>query len=336
MRYDLNILWVEDTSTYYEEAKELLEGYAEDSGISVKFYYIQNVKDFYDKMRNNEEGFKLYDIYFIDYSLSDGVVGSDLISMLRTKNVDADILFYSSDKEASIRKTIKNDMGAFEGVYVANKNSFDDKSYMLIRKNAKRLTSLSNIRGYLMDQTSENDFTVKSYIMEKFETLTPEQKDEIAQILIEYIKQKKDKFFVKIEETLEKLNQGGIKNINKILDLSSELFPIQLKYKMFERMIEFDNTLAFSEITIEQYLSEIVKARNNLAHKKLDVCKMQKNILYYDTMKQLRARKCPDDCALHDDTYKISIEEWQELRKKIHIFGIEIDNVQKNLMESTE
>ena len=42
----------------------------------------------------------------------------------------------------------------------------------------------------------------------------------------------------------------------------------KLKYKMFERMIEFDNTLAFSEITIEQYLSEIVKARNNLAHKK--------------------------------------------------------------------
>ena len=27
--YDLNILWVEDTSTYYEEAKEILEGYAE-------------------------------------------------------------------------------------------------------------------------------------------------------------------------------------------------------------------------------------------------------------------------------------------------------------------
>ena len=25
MRYDLNILWVEDTSTYYEEAKEILE-----------------------------------------------------------------------------------------------------------------------------------------------------------------------------------------------------------------------------------------------------------------------------------------------------------------------
>ena len=268
--------------------------------------------------------------------MSDGVVGSDLISLLRTKKVDADILFYSSDKEASIRETIKKDMGTFEGVYVANKYSFDDKSYMLIRKNAKRLTSLSNIRGYLMDQTSENDFTVKSYIMEKFETLTPEQKNEITHILIEYIQQKKDDFSVKVEETLEKLKQGGIKNINKVLDLSSELFPIRLKYEIFERMIEFDNTLAFSKITIEQYLSEIVKARNKLAHKKLDVCKMQKNILYYDTMKQLKARKCPNDCALHDNTYKISIDEWQELRKKIHIFGIEIDNVQKKLMGLTK
>ena len=225
--YDLNILWVEDTSTYYEEAKEILEGYAEDSGISVKFHYIQDVKDFYKKMSNNEDGFKLFDIYFIDYSLSWGIVGSTLISMLRKKKINADILFYSSDKEKSIRETIEKNVRLFEGVYVANKNNFDDKSYMLISKNAKRLTSLSNIRGYLMDQTSENDFTVKSYIMEKFESLTPEQKDEITAILTDYMENKKDKFSMLIDDTLEKLKKNGIKNINKVLGLSSELFPIE-------------------------------------------------------------------------------------------------------------
>lgn len=251
--YDLNILWVEDTSTYYEEAKEILEGYAEDSGISVKFHYIQDVKDFYKKMSNNEDGFKLFDIYFIDYSLSWGIVGSTLISMLRKKKINADILFYSSDKEKSIRETIEKNVGLFEGVYVANKNNFDDKSYMLISKNAKRLTSLSNIRGYLMDQTSENDFTVKSYIMEKFESLTPEQKDEITAILTDYMENKKDKFSMLIDDTLEKLKKNGIKNINKVLGLSSELFPIELKYEIFAKMIEFDNALTFSEITIEQY-----------------------------------------------------------------------------------
>lgn len=52
------------------------------------------------------------------------------------------------------------------------------------------LTSLSNIRGYLMDQTSENDFTVQSYILYKFDKLTSVQKQKISNILLEYIKTK--------------------------------------------------------------------------------------------------------------------------------------------------
>ena len=50
MRYDLNILWVEDTATYYEETKEILETYAEDNGISLKFHYIQDVNVFFEKI----------------------------------------------------------------------------------------------------------------------------------------------------------------------------------------------------------------------------------------------------------------------------------------------
>lgn len=52
MRYDLNILWVEDTATYYEETKEILETYAEDNGISLKFHYIQDVNVFFEKIKN--------------------------------------------------------------------------------------------------------------------------------------------------------------------------------------------------------------------------------------------------------------------------------------------
>ena len=331
MRYDLNILWVEDTATYYEETKEILEAFAEDNGISLKFHYIQDVNKFFEKIKNNEKGFKLYDIFFIDYSLSSGIVGSQLISDLRSKNMDSDILFYSSDKESEIRKIIEEDIGSFEGVYVANRDNFDDKSYLLINKNARRLTSLSNIRGYLMDQTSENDFTVQSYILYKYDTLTPEQKREVSNMLLEHIKSKKETLTEKMENEISDLESNGIRNINKVLGLSSELFPINLKYQMFAKMLEFDLDLSFNDITVEQYLNEIVKARNTLAHKKLDVCKTQEYILYYDTMKQLEARKCPEDCAQHKDSHKISIKEWNELRKKIHAFGNEIDETQKKL-----
>ena len=125
----------------------------------------------------------------------------------------------------------------------------------------------------------------------------------------------------------------GIKNINKILGLSSELFPISLKYEIFAKMLEYDSELTFDDVTVEQYLSEIVKARNTLAHKKLDVCRTQEYILYYDTMRQLEARKCPEDCIEHSENYKISINEWNELRKKIHAFGNEVDETQKKLQK---
>ena len=64
MRYDLRILWVEDTPTFYKEAKDILYIYAEDNGISLKFDYIENTTDFFDKMQNDAQGFKLYDIFF--------------------------------------------------------------------------------------------------------------------------------------------------------------------------------------------------------------------------------------------------------------------------------
>ncbi len=50
-----------------------------------------------------------------------------------------------------------------------------------------------------MDQTSENDFTVQSYILYKFDKLTSVQKQkEISNILLEYIKTKKHEFTEKL------------------------------------------------------------------------------------------------------------------------------------------
>ena len=75
MRYDMRILWVEDMPTFYEETKDILEMYAEDMGLVIEFKYIQNVEELLQNVGNEKRGFKLFDIYFIDYTLSNGVVG---------------------------------------------------------------------------------------------------------------------------------------------------------------------------------------------------------------------------------------------------------------------
>lgn len=331
MRYDLRILWVEDTPTFYNVAKENLEMQAEDNGFSLMFDYIEDTKDFFEKMKNDAQGFKLYDIFFVDYSLSNGVIGSSLIKNLRKESVDSDILFYSSENESDIREEIIENLGSYEGVYVANKTNFDEKSNYLINKNARRLTSLSNIRGFLMDQTSENDYTIKSYILRNFSKLSKDQKEEISKMLLNFMNNKLETFENKATNEIETLKKSGIIKIKDTMDMMDELFPIKLKYQIFEKMVAFLDEPGFKEVTVQQYIDEIIGARNKLAHKKLDVCKTQKYIKYYDTITQFEDRKCPNDCMNHSNKYKYSLEEWNDLRKKVQKFGKSIDIIQEKL-----
>lgn len=331
MRYDMRVLWVEDMPTFYEETKDILEMYAEDMGIVIDFRYIQNVEQLMQNIRNEKTGFKLYDIYFIDYTLSNGVVGDSVIRELRKIDVDADVLFYSSEHEKDIRSTIIDDLNSFQGVYIANRDNFEEKSTFLIKKNARRMLALNNIRGVLMDQTSENDYTVNSYIIRKFAQLTDEQKEIISQMLVSYITQKSNELAMQVPEILDKLEKEGIKNIKKTMNLSSYLFPIDLKYRIFQKMTEFLGEDSFEGYSLDTYLNETVKERNKLAHKKLELCKTQQYILYYDTIDQKENRKCPVDCEQHTDEFKISIQDWDRIRKNVIGFGKCFDLVQNKL-----
>ena len=37
MRYDMRVLWVEDTPKFYKETKDILEMFAEDMGLVIDF-----------------------------------------------------------------------------------------------------------------------------------------------------------------------------------------------------------------------------------------------------------------------------------------------------------
>lgn len=335
MRYDIRILWVDDSPRYYEETKEVLEMYIEDMGISVRIDYIDDALQLGQKLEQEKNGFKSYDIFFIDYSLSRGVVGSSIIKELRKMSIDSDILFYSSEHESDIRQVIIDNLGSFEGVYIANRKNFEEKANYLIKKNTKRLLSLSNIRGVLTDQTSENDFIIISYILTNFDSLNPEEKQELSQLLLESMESKKAQFESKVTKQIEKIKNQGITNINRLFDLPNYLFSIEMKYMMFEKMISYKKQNAFDEYSIEKYLNEIVKIRNTIAHKKLDICKTQKYILYCDNIKQLSSRRCPEDCIEHQNNNKMSIEQWEETRKDIISYGKCFDIILEEIMEQS-
>lgn len=331
MRYDLKILWVEDSRVFYDSAKVILIMYAEDNGISLDFEYVEDVEVFIEKIEKETNRFKAYDICFVDYNLSQKILGNDLIKQLKRKELDSDILFYSSEYEPKIREDIREDFSSFEGVYIANRENFEEKANYLITKNARNLTKLSNIRGFLMDQTSENDYIIKSYILRKFAELSTEQKEEISKFVLQFIRESVKSFDTKANNLLEQLDDRGIGNIKNFMRNMNDVVPLKLKYQIFEKMITFLGEVSFEEVTLEKYFEDIVKARNNLAHKKLDLCKMQRYIKYYDDIDQFENRKCPKDCKEHTNDNKYSMDDWNEIRKNVQKFGRSIDAVQEKL-----
>lgn len=328
MRYDLCIYWVEDTQTWCDSAKELLQYDVNDMGLSVDFICERNADTAKREIKNSCRGFKKYDLFFIDYNISSDIDGKDIISALRGNSIDVDILFYSANKEKDIRDTVSQNLSSYEGVYIANRDSFREKASALIEKNARKLLSIQNIRGKLMDCTSENDFIINSYIIEKYALLTPEQKAAINLFTVDYLKRNVLPSSEIIVKKVTNIEEKGIERIKDFMGYPSYIVPLELKYLLFS---EIASALGENKARFEGYFNSVVKRRNTLAHKKLDICFNGNRIKYCDTMNQFRARQCDQQCADCSDTNSISVEDWNGIRKQTNAFSITFDTILSKL-----
>lgn len=332
MRENIGILWVEDSKSYYEETKSILEMYAEDKGIKISFSYIEDASSLLEELNKQAQGFQIYDICFIDYALSmpDNKTGENIIRELRHKKVGTDILFYSSENITTIRETIKQDLSSFEGVYVADRDTFEDKSKLLLNKNSKKLYSINNIRGLLMNETSENDYVMKSYILKEYSTLSYEQKIEITNQIKQMLLENHDFINKNANKILEKIKKDNILEANKILNIINNLFTLKNKYRIFEKIIQYKSTNDMDSNKINNYLDKLVDLRNKLAHKKLEICNSCKYVLHYNDIVDYEQKHCCNECdnnCVHIKNNKICMEDWDNLKKELIEFGQSMDNL---------
>lgn len=337
MRYDINILWIEDSQDWQNKAERLFRLRALNDGLSLNINWISkdDVKDFESKIKNESIGYKVFDIIFVDYNISNNVTGDKIITALRESNIDADILFYSANLNEDQKKKIILDSGtAFDGIYLADRSDFQEKAMNLYKKNTKRLTSLLNVRGLVTDKTSENDFIMNSYLLKNINKLDLEKRkildSEIKDILktqIEFVRNK-------LEDGDEIVKGNSDITATKLYNLPDFVFPISNKYQVFKRLLELNGSTMFDDkLSIEEYINKIIKIRNTLAHKKIDVCKQQKYLKYYDTIKQYNERQCSATCNNHTDENKISLDQWSELLKMTNDYTKRFDETYNELIE---
>lgn len=82
MNSDINIMWIDDTPSFINNTKSNIEEYYIKQGIVLSITTLKELNDFEKILHKELDGFHKYDIYFIDFNLSNNVSGVDIIKSL--------------------------------------------------------------------------------------------------------------------------------------------------------------------------------------------------------------------------------------------------------------
>lgn len=161
MDINYKILWFEDTDESYETLSRRTKRYVETKNLRCQIKRIYGVSDF----DISQYDLNSYEVLVVDLQLSQGSKGYEIIDAIRASNYVNDILFYSSAGVSTLEKAMKE--YRLEGVFLSERDNriFMEKIQQLIDKSIRRSENIINIRGIVMDETSEFDSQMKDIVL---------------------------------------------------------------------------------------------------------------------------------------------------------------------------
>lgn len=309
MNIKYKVLWIDDDDDYIEGALELIEDTIKENDMipQIKTYSI--FEEYKEKELSNFDldVFNMYDQIIIDYALS-GTTGDKVIADLRSRNIFTDIVFYSSNFER-MKEELTNKAQHLDGVFFAQREDLTTAVDKVLKKNLKREYNIANIRGLIMDSTSEFDYICRTTTLALFEKLSPEKQAEIVS---------KARLYVSDAKSKSEGNFGGLDRITtdkgflkKAMESVDYVMDNKNRYEIMAMVVrEFDDSEVYKDNFSEDYQKNIIKPRNDLAHNKLFYGSCQKKI-HIAKAKQLF--ECDNNCSNCKSKY--SIERCEEIRK---------------------
>lgn len=209
---DLNyrILWFEDTDESFETLGRRTQRYVESQNLKCCIDRIKGAAEF-EEIKPN---INLYEILVVDLKLSEDSKGYDIIETIRQGQYVNDVLFYSSEGEAALEDILKQHR--LEGVFITDRKNavFMGKIQKLIDKSIRRSENVINIRGIVLDETSEFDVLMCD-ITKIVCTFIGE--DEIASLKSHMVKVLEE-YVSGVGEKLKRYSADGKWDISKLLD----------------------------------------------------------------------------------------------------------------------
>ena len=210
-----------------------------------------------------------YDLILMDYKLAEGTTGDTIVSAIRKNNILTDILFYSSE-EQNMLAAISKEMPPIDGVYLTKRDYtiFTEKVRNLISKIVKRSEDLVNLRGFVMDGSSDFEVRIQEILNIVWHKFDESEKDVLERAVQKTIKRNENRDQKTKQKVLAE-NPTFPAAVNSI-HFFSHSDRLYLLEKVIKILLENYNLTAEEEFSSfkSNYEEEISHYRNALGHRK--------------------------------------------------------------------
>lgn len=298
MKLSYRVLWFEDDNGWLasinQSVQEIIE---EEYGFVYKLTHLKRDSD--------DVSYNDYDLILMDMNLEDAKSGDSIVKKIRERDIYTDVVFYSSAGITTVRERASKE--GLEGVYFSGRGRdvFLDKLQKVISTTILKVQDLNNLRGLVMAEVSELDVLMEKAIRVYF----VEKGDEVKTKAFR-------KHIVKnIEETVKKRLKSNAcakdcshnwsdQPIDQIIDDFD--FDTSKKARAVKLIIDSVGIIftANKANFYEDYLSDVIILRNNLAHCASEIV---------DGVEVLHTKK--------DDTDIIfDFQKFKEIRKQLQYY----------------
>lgn len=258
------ILWFEDEVTWFNMERLRI------NSILQEHYLIPEI------VRKDGDDFDIseltgndYDLIIMDYKLAEGTTGDTVVTAIRENNILTDILFYSSE-EHNMLTAISKGMPPIDGVYLTKRdyNLFTQKAENLINKIVKRSEDIVNLRGFVMDGSSDFEVRIQEILNIVWNKFTEEEKGILEEAVQRTIKRNEDRDQKTKKKVLE-VNPTFPAAVNNIhfFSHSDRLYLLEKAIKILLDNCSLSEEEEFSSFKA-YYEKEISNYRNALGHRK--------------------------------------------------------------------
>lgn len=258
MRLDFNVIWVEDQPGSVKSQitriadRMASEGFRFNPTMCTSLGEVETLiagDVFKDEV----------DLILVDWDLGAGVKGQDVIERIREVAQFKDVVFYSSNTTADLRR-MAFDRG-LEGIYCVSRDDLIEDVIGVFESLVKKVLDLDHTRGIVMGATSDIDHLVNTCLTLAHTKLDNEGKGKFI-----------DEALRRIVDKVRNINKQGEKLTS---DPSIEaIFKAHMLLTSDDRLRLLASTLEMEEFgghisakdTIKTYREAVVKPRNELGH----------------------------------------------------------------------